>query len=469
MKHLSTRIIAILFLLTATTIGILWFYQVVFLEEQYINRKISGIQREAAQIYEVTGPTDENELEEALEAFAYRHRLSLERISPSGELIASSYTSMGPGMMRSMGRMTSSVHGSESGVQRRTVSMGMGSTRFQTELLLVSLPQLQNDQLVETLQVIIPMESVSETVDVLKTQLVQVSLLLTVFTIIIGWLLARMVVNPIHQLTEAAQQITAGKLDIRVPIQSQDEIGRLTENFNEMAAQLNQVESLRQELIANVSHELRTPLSLIQGYAETIRDLSGEQPEKRNRHAGIIIDESQRLSRIVDDILHLSQLQAGELKLEKQPVSLCQAIMHTAEAFQLLADQHHIQLEAVCENACQVMGDPRRLEQVLVNLLSNAFQHTPKGGSVRMEGKIIQDQVRISITDTGSGIPEEELEAIWERYHRSRHHMSQSFHTGSGLGLAIVKHILEGHQARFGVTSRLGEGTTFWFDMPENP
>ena len=467
MKHLSTKIIAVLFLLTAATIGVLWFYQVVFLEEQYIQRKVAGIRREASQIYASSGMADEQALEEALEAWAYRHRLSLQRISPSGEVISGTNTFMEHRMMRVMGRMTPRQQGSEAGVQRQMISIGMGNARFQTELLVMSLPQEVDGQLVETLQVSIPMESVSETVGVLKAQLVQVSLLMTLATIVIGLLLARMVVKPIHRLTEATRQVAAGRLDVRIPTRSQDEIGRLTEHFNEMAAQLNQVEALRQELIANVSHELRTPLSLIQGYAETIRDLSGDQPEKRNRHAGIIIDESQRLSRIVDDILHLSQIQAGELKLEKQPVDLRQMMEQTAEAFQLLADQHRIQLVLVCEGPCHVTGDPRRLEQVLVNLLSNAFQHTPAEGMVRIEGQMHQHRVRISVTDTGRGIPEEELDAIWERYYRSRHHLSQSFHAGSGLGLAIVKHILEGHQARYGVTSRVGEGTTFWFELPE--
>ena len=464
MKHLSTKIMMSLLLLVVATVGLLWFYQVVLLEQHYLNRKVTTIQDDLRAIYKSDAVDSEEFLLESLEEAAYRNSLTIERVNLSGETF---YSTDAParGMTRSMGRTSQREQLIESALQRQPGQTVISHARFQTELIMLSMPVIRNEELMEVLLVSMPMESVEETVALLKDQLLMVSLLLTTLTVVIAVVLSGIVVKPIVLLKDATHKISQGKLDTRVPVKSRDEIGQLSGTFNEMAQQLGQIEELRRDFIANVSHELRTPLSLIHGYAETIRDLSGDQPEKRAKHAGIILDESRRLSSIVDDMLHLSQMQSGNLDLHKEPVDMSELILRVTDSFQVLAERSHITIETAFNGRIVALADSRRIEQVLVNLVGNAFHYSQSGGAIQVKAVEKEGLVTIQVKDHGSGIPAEELDHIWERYYRSRHHQSGRFHTGSGLGLAIVKNILEGHEAAYGVESRLGAGTAFWFSL----
>lgn len=464
MKHLSTKMMLGLLVLVVITISLLWFYQIVFLEENYINKKIDGIEGELQAVYDNEALLTEAQLNEALEEISYRYNLIIERVSYSGDTLYATGSIM-HGMSRSMGRMNPRNQMMEEALRGGLGRLETQHTLFQSDIMLLSIPVERFSHQQEVLLITMPLESVEETVALLKEQLMQVTLVLTGLTVVIGIMLAGIVVKPIALLTEAAGEIAQGNLDTRVPVKSRDEIGQLTESFNEMAVQLGQIEEVRREFIANVSHELRTPLSLIQGYAETIRDLSGDNPEKRTKHAGIILDESKRLSNIVDDMLHLSRLQSGSLIMDMEPVKLSEIIEKVSNSFLLMAENRHIRLTHALSSESRVMADPRRIEQVLVNLMGNAFHYTPDGGSISIQVSEAGEWVRVSIADTGSGIAQEELEQIWERYYRSNRHQPGSFQTGSGLGLAIVKSILENHEALYGVESREGYGTVFWFKL----
>lgn len=468
MKHLSTKMMLGLLVLVLITISLLWFYQIVFLEENYMSKKIEGIEGELQAVYADETLETDAQLNDALDELSYRYNLIIERVSYAGDTLYATSSMMGSmmqGMTRSMGRMNPRFQIMQEALGGVVGRLETQHTRFQSDVMLLSMPVERTESNGEVLLVTMPLESVEETVALLKEQLMQVTLVLTALTVIIGVMLARIVVKPISLLTEAAKEIAQGRLDTHVPVKSRDEIGQLTETFNEMAVKLSQIEEIRREFIANVSHELRTPLSLIQGYAETIRDLSGDHPEKRTKHAGIILDESRRLSDIVDDMLHLSRLQSGSMDMEVEPVQLAEIIKKVGNSFLLLAENNGIQLTQTISSESLVMADSRRIEQVLVNLVGNAFHYTPKGGSISIVTTEEEGQVRVSIADTGSGIPQEELEQIWERYYRSNHHHPGSFQTGSGLGLAIVKNILESHEALYGVESQEGEGTVFWFKL----
>lgn len=467
MKHLSTKMMLGLLLLVVITISLLWFYQIVFLEENYTNKKIDEIEVELQAVYNNEALATEAQLNEALEEISYRNNLIIERVSYTGDTLYAT-GSMMHGMSRSMGRMNPRNQMMEEALRGGLGRLETQHTLFLSDVMLLSIPVESFSHQKEVLLVTMPLESVEETVALLKEQLMQVTLVLTGLTVVIGIMLAGIVVKPISLLTEAAGEIAQGNLDTRVPVKSRDEIGQLTESFNEMAVQLGQIEEVRREFIANVSHELRTPLSLIQGYAETIRDLSGDNPEKRTKHAGIILEESRRLSNIVDDMLHLSRLQSGSLIMDMEPVKPSEIVEKVSNSFLLIAENRNISLTNILSTESWVMADPRRIEQVLVNLLGNAFHYTPDGGSISVQVSEEEEWVRISIEDTGSGIAQEELEQIWERYYRSNRHQPGSFQTGSGLGLAIVKSILQNHDALYGVESKEGQGTVFWFKLKEH-
>lgn len=463
MKRLSTKMMLGLLVLVVITLSMLWLYQVVYLEENYVNRKIKGIESELQSVYGGDAVPTETQVNEALEEIAFRNNLGIERLSQSGETLFITGTLM-QGMPRAMGRMNPRTQVLEEAMGGAMGRMIAQHTRFQSNVILLGM-SVERAGLGELLLITMPLEPIEETVALLKEQLSQLTLVLILLTLVIGFMMARMIVQPISLLTAAATRVARGNLDTRVPVKSRDEIGRLTEAFNNMAQQLGQVETVRREFIANVSHELRTPLSLIQGYAETIRDLSGDDPARRTRHAGIILDESLRLSQIVNDMLALSRLQSGSLPMKKEPVDLNNILLRVENTFALMAEKQNVQLSCSLTSESIVVADPGRMEQVLVNLVGNAFHFTPGGGNITLALTHESGNVKVSVTDTGSGISEGELDQIWERYYRSTRHHPGSFQTGAGLGLAIVKNILEAHGASYGVNSIEGQGTVFWFTL----
>jgi signal transduction histidine kinase len=265
------------------------------------------------------------------------------------------------------------------------------------------------------------------------------------------------------EIKKVSKEIAAGNFLSRIDNKKEDEIGELAEAINELGQELTKIEQLRKDLIANVSHELRTPLSLIQGYAETIRDISGDIPEKRQKQLGIIIEESQRLSAIVDDILKLSQLQSGYASLQKTVFSIIETVDSVITRYTGLCEQADIQIGFQSEKNAIVNADRARIEQVLHNLLFNAVNHTPAGGRISVTVVEEVNQVRIEISDTGKGIPEDEIPYIWDRYYKTEKNSGRQ--AGTGLGLAIVKTILEAHRVPYGIQSTMGEGSTFWFEL----
>ncbi len=216
-------------------------------------------------------------------------------------------------------------------------------------------------------------------------------------------------------------------------------------------------------MIANVSHELRTPLSLIRGYAETLRDVTGNDEDKRQKQLGVIIEEAERLSRMVDDILNLSRLQSGHFELDKSVFSMKELTGNVAKRYDLLSKQREVSIMMEMSDEQLVEADAARIEQVLYNLINNAFNNTDAGGTITIQDIDNGDRVRIEVADSGNGIAEEEINRIWDRYYKADKSTNKT--VGSGLGLAIVKTILEAHGAAYGVESKKDAGTTFWFEL----
>lgn len=468
MKHLSTKILLSLLSLVVFTAGLLWLYQVVFLETHLTNRQLAAIQDEAVFIYDQYPAHDENWLHDQLDEWAHRSQVSIERVDPTGRTLYLS-DSMWQGGPRSMGRSNPRMMALEAAAEMEVKVFEVAHPRFQAQYLMVGIPVIGSDsQLAEVLLVSMPVESVEATVAMLKEQLITVTLVLAAISLGIGWILTKTVVRPIRWLTEAAEQIADGKLETRVEVVSRDELGQMTEAFNEMAEKLSQVEKLRREFIANVSHELRTPLSLIQGYAETIRDLSGENPKKRRNHADIIIDESRRLEGLVNDMLQLSRMQSGDHTMEMERVDLVEICCKTVDSFLDQGNKKGIKLDvdATALDSIFVLADARKISQVVINLMANALVHTPAGGRVILSVEQFNGEVEVGVTDTGKGIPENEMDRIWERFYRSDPSGSGNLEKGTGLGLAIVKNILEVHGARFGAQNQPTGGARFWFRLP---
>ena len=294
--------------------------------------------------------------------------------------------------------------------------------------------------------------------EVLRSILGPVALLLLVLDLLFAMLFSRWFTNPIRKLSNGAQEIAAGNYDVAIKV----EIGRLAEDFNYMAAEVKRSAQLEKDILANVSHDLRTPLTLIKGYAETVRDLTGSDDAKRTEQCNIIVDETDRLSTLVNSVMELSKVQSGAEKPNLVDFDMSELCFEVAGRYDALCDKNHWKLDLQADDACPVSADPAMMERVLHNLLGNAFHHIGADGVVVLRAVPQEKGCRIEIEDHGTGIPPEDLPYIFDRYYRAR---QDSGRTGTGLGLSITKAILQQHGFAFGVNSAVGKGSTFWFEM----
>lgn len=291
--------------------------------------------------------------------------------------------------------------------------------------------------------------------------------------LVISVFVARQITLPLRNLTFAAKRISGGDLSQRVDVRSRDEIGELGSAFNSMAESLARNEQLRRNMVADVAHELRTPLSVIQGNLEAMLD-GIVAPDAANLSS--IHEETLVLARLISDLRELSLAEAGQLKLQKEPADLRELVRKMAGKYRTEAQEKGLNLEVqVPEGLPLVDVDSQRISQVIGNLLNNALRHTAAGGRVTVaiqKSKPTKnfnycpgETLVVSVSDTGSGIPQQELAYVFERFYRvdkSRARISG----GSGIGLAIVKHLVEAHGGKVWAESELGKGSRFSFDLP---
>jgi histidine kinase len=276
--------------------------------------------------------------------------------------------------------------------------------------------------------------------------------------------LSRRIVAPIRTLTDASQHIADGHYTERVHVNGTDEIAQLAARFNQMAAQLEQVESMRRQLIGDVTHELRTPLTSIKGYMEGLVDgVLPSTPETFDQ----IHREADRLSRLVDDLQELSRVEARSYSLDIRSIAISNLVQTTIKRLTPQARDKRINLRPnLPADLPLLQADEDRITQVLVNLAANAIQYTPEGGDVTISAMRHADQVHISVKDSGIGIPPEHLANLFTRFYRVDKSRSRNAGGGSGIGLTIAKHLVEAHGGRIWAESKgEGQGSTFTFSL----
>ncbi len=280
----------------------------------------------------------------------------------------------------------------------------------------------------------------------------------------LGFFLFRQITSPVGALTVAAERIAAGDLQHRVPIRGASEIGKVGQAFNKMADNLAQQEELRRNLLAEVAHELRNPLSVIQGQLEAMLDgIVPLGPEG----VGSVHEETVLLGRLVNDLRVLSLAGAGQLKLKREQVDPIELAERVVERVRPHAQEKNVSLDLDLPSSVpNVHADADRIAQVIRNLVSNALRYTPSGGRITVGAHSTNGVIRFSVTDTGTGIPSEDLPHVFDRFYRADKSSPHS-REGSGLGLAIVKQLVEAHGGSVGVESDVGKGTRFWFTLPQ--
>ncbi len=281
-------------------------------------------------------------------------------------------------------------------------------------------------------------------------------------TAVLGFIISGGLTRPLIATNEAAKKLSVGEYTRPAYSGGYREIAELNDTLVQAAADLRRVDDLQKELIANISHDLRTPLTMIQGYAETMRDIPGEMnPENMQ----VIIDETNRLSSMVNEVLDFSRLRTGSLQLEMTDFDLTETVGAIRDRIAAMVSADGYVIECDRQDPIRVRADRKRIEQVVYNLLGNALTYTGEDKTVRISAGIAGQHVRVRISDSGKGIDPADLPYIWDRYYRSRESHKRAV-IGSGLGLNICRGILENHHAPYGVDSTPGEGTTFWFELP---
>ncbi len=303
---------------------------------------------------------------------------------------------------------------------------------------------------------------VASVVDTLRFQLIIMTAVIVVLSVVMAIIVAKVISKPISDATEKAKQLADQNYDVTFSGGRYREITELNNTLAYAAQELKKVDSLQKELIANISHDLRTPLTMITGYAEIMRDLPGEATPE---NVQIIIDEANRLNDLVTDLLDISRLRSGTAGLKLVPFSLTNCIKNTFARYQKLVENEGLNI--VFEHDCEVFvkGDELRMTQVLYNLVNNAVNYIGEDKTVIVRQTVSDGMVKIEVIDHGAGIPQDKLDYIWDRYYRVDKEHQRAI-IGTGLGLSIVKNILLAHDADFGVASKLGSGSDFYFSLP---
>jgi signal transduction histidine kinase len=289
----------------------------------------------------------------------------------------------------------------------------------------------------------------------------------------LGYYLSVSLADRVVELSRGAGQIARGRLDARVPERGSDELAELAHTFNDMAARLEQAEQqqrelerLRRDLVAWIGHDLRTPLASVRVIVEALADGMVEDSQTVARYLETAQQQIGSLSLLLDDLFEMAQIDAGGLKLERQPNSICDLISDTLEAFTALAERQGVTLEgAAPREADPVVMDVGKIGRVLNNLLENALRHTPQGGTVHIGALAQQESVRVEVSDTGEGIPPTDVPHVFESFYRGDKSRSRAT-GGAGLGLAIASGIVEAHGGQIGIESAVGQGTRVWFTLP---
>jgi signal transduction histidine kinase len=300
-------------------------------------------------------------------------------------------------------------------------------------------------------------------------------------SIVLAILVTRSVVRPVLHVAQAAQKIAAGNYNQAIPVEGPREVKEMAAEFNQMAQQVRSTQQVQRDFLANVSHELKTPLTSIQGFAQAIQDGAAGDSASIHKSAAIIYDEATRMNRMVGELLDLARIESGQIVMRREAVPIDQVLRGVLDRLALRAQSSGVNLQTeIAAEMPAILGDGDRLAQVFSNLIDNALQHTPNGGKIVVAARSLSGSsavkrgtlraiggVEITVADTGSGIPPEDLSRIFERFYQIDKSRARSREGSLGLGLAIVKEIVTAHGGTIHAESIVGLGTKFVVWLPQ--
>ncbi len=315
-----------------------------------------------------------------------------------------------------------------------------------------------------TLYIIAPLYPDQTTIRIIKSMLSYITFILLSVATLLAYALSRRITYPIEDLTRSAKELSTGNYNVKFNGSAFTETKELAHALNKASYEMEKTDFYQREILANVSHDLKTPLTMIRSYAEKIIDISGDNPEKRNADLQIIISETERLNRLVTDMLSVSNLQSNNVEMHREVFDLVEAAQDVYESFMVLGSSQGYEIHFHPCKAAYVTGDRSKIMQVMTNFVSNAVKYSGENKFIDIQLNRTNKKVTFHCIDHGVGIPSDEQAHVWDKYYRTSANHERGIE-GTGLGLAISKSILNLHSANYGVRSEEGKGSDFWFEM----
>lgn len=412
-----------------------------------------------AQAFSVLGTVKKSEFEsrarEYAEQFEYKHKMEIQILDGEGNVIVS--TTGFQQAKTSMPDYTSALKSDSGSSTWRGVSAS-GQHIFAGTYILSEGDDGSNG----AVRWVISSENITKHIMMVLAVYFLAGVCILIFTVVSGMYFIKSIVRPVQAVTSSARKIAMGDFGTRIAVADDGEIGELCDSINYIASELGQSEKMKNDFISSVSHELRTPLTAIRGWGETIKMSVGTDNDIVEKGIDVILNEAGRLSGLVEELLDFSRMQSGSLSMNMTRIHLIDTLDEAVYMYNELARQQNIDLTFVKPKTSPViMGDCDRLKQVFINIIDNALKYNKPGGQVLIEAAMEEGCVRITVSDTGIGIPAQDVDRVKEKFYKSNKAVR-----GSGIGLAVADEIVKQHQGLLFLESKEGIGTTVTIVLP---
>lgn len=432
----------------------LWIFQVIFLQFSYEHYQI----KEMKDIVDKIENTSLNDLDNTLLTLAYQDSVCIEFETNYGNVLSYNTMQIGCGLNKNI----KNINEIKNSLRDKNKSSGIKLVNpvSRTKAYLYG---IKNDY--GYIFIYSTLEDIDSTSVILKGQLVYIMILVLVFACLGAYFLSKRITKPITSITNKAREMGKGNYDIVFQENGTLEIDELARTLNVACKDMKKIDELRRDLLANVSHDLKTPLTMIKAYAEMVRDISYKDSKKRNKDLNVIIDEADRLTILVNDLLELSKLQSSTTeKIKIEEYDLVAEIKDILTKYDIVKEIENYNFILELPDKALVRAEKNKINQVIYNLVNNAVNYTGKDKKVIVRLTDKGKKYLVEIIDTGKGIKNDELPFIWDKYYKNDKNHQRNV-VGTGIGLSIVRNILEQHRFKYGVSSKKNKGTTFYFEI----
>lgn len=459
MKNNIHQVILKYFLIFSLSIlALLWLFQILFFNSFYRIQKINDIKMVAN---EISKKENSSNFVKDINNLAFNKSVCIEIINNNYDIIYGS-TYFGKGC----------ISGIEKTYQYKYDFISKNKT---TETYEIKNPDFHNNTVIQALKlhnnhyafINTSIEPVDSIISLIHKQLIVITIITLFLSYILAYFIASHLAKPIKEINTEAKKLAKGNYTANFNNHNEIlEIKELSNTLNYTKEELKKTEEYRRDLMANVSHDLKTPLTMIKAYAEIAEDLHQNNKEKQKQDLETIIEETDRLTILVNDILELSKMESIEEDLQYQSFDLIELINNILKRYEILKETEKYNFNFIHkEKEIIIKADQKRIEQVIYNLLNNAVNYTGKDNQITI---IVteNENIKVEIKDTGKGIKEKDIPYIWDKYYKNKKEHKRNL-IGTGLGLSIVKKILEKHNYKYGVKTKKNQGTTFYFEIPK--